>query len=148
MADEQPAIHIDTDWKKQAQEEKKRLAEEEAKRRAAAPAQPSPAAAPQAGPASPVAAASGERGEVPAASFATLVQSLVTQILFYVGDLAPRGQQPVVNMDMAKHNIDMLGVLEAKTRGNLSDAEQHLLDNALYETRMRFVNVATQMATV
>jgi hypothetical protein len=157
-----PSLHIDTDWKKQAQEEKRRLAEEEQKRaaeRAAAPpplgaaapggaASGSPDAAPASG-RSPRsrAGARGERG-MPEASFPTLVNSLVTQILLYLGDLTPRGVEPQINLDMAKFNVDLLGVLEEKTKGNLAPEEQKLLDNALYETRMRYVSVASQYATV
>jgi hypothetical protein len=157
-----PSLHIDTDWKKQAQEEKRRLAEEEQKRaaeRAAAPpplgaaapggaASGSPDAAPAPG-RSPRgrAGARGERG-MPEASFPTLVNSLVTQILLYLGDLTPRGVEPQINLDMAKFNVDLLGVLEEKTKGNLAPEEQKLLDNALYETRMRYVSVASQYATV
>jgi hypothetical protein len=48
---------------------------------------------------------------------------------------------------MAKHQIDILGILEDKTKGNLTDEEKHLLDAALYETRMRYVNVASQYVT-
>ena len=81
---------------------------------------------------------------MPPPSLATLVQSLLTQVLFYLGDLAPRGQQPSINLDMAKHNVDLLNVLEEKTKGNLSEEEKRLLDAALYETRMRYVNVASQ----
>jgi hypothetical protein len=162
MADEQPSLHIDTDWKRQAQEEKRRLAEQEEQKRRqqqAAAAAPAPgagmgaggavgaAAAGAAGAASANAAAGRERG-VPQPTFSTLVQSLVTQILFYLGDLSPRGVEPQLNLDMAKHNIDMLGVLEEKTKGNLSPEEQRLLDGALYETRMRYVNVAQQYAVV
>ena len=85
---------------------------------------------------------------MPEASFPTLVNSLVTQILLYLGDLTPRGVEPQINLDMAKFNIDLLGVLEEKTKANLSEEEQKLLDNALYETRMRYVSVASQYATV
>lgn len=169
MADEQPSLHIDTDWKKQAQEEKRRLAEEQAKK---AQAQAAPAAAPPgpppvtpgagapagAGAAASTAAPAGgsraagtrtrERGQVPTPSLGSLVQSLVTQILFYLGDLSTRGTEPTVNLDMAKYNIDVLSVLEEKTRGNLTDEEQKLLDSALYEVRMRYVSVASQYATV
>src|SRR5262245_33825302 len=157
MADEKPSLHIDTDWKKQAQEEKRRLAEEEQKRAAAAsaaaPTAP-PVGAPdmpgpgRGRPGSPAAAgARGERG-VPQASLPTLVNSMVTQILLYLGDLTPRGVEPQVNLDMARFNIDLLGVLEEKAKGNLTPDEQKLLDNALYETRMRYVSVASQYATV
>jgi hypothetical protein len=143
MSEEKPSLHIDTDWKRQAQEEKKRLAEEEAKKaKESAPA--APAAAP--GAASPRAAAPRGRAEMPPASFATLVQSILTQILFYLGDLTQRGGEPNVNLDMAKHQIDILGILEEKTRGNISEEEKQLLDTALYETRMRYVSVASQFA--
>ena len=133
MAEEKPSIHIDTDWKRQAQEEKKRLVEEEARK-----ARESAAAAPSA------AAPGRPRGELPPASFPTLVQSILTQVLYYLGDLTARGAEPNVNLDMAKHQIDILGVLEEKTRGNLTPEEKSLLDTALYETRMRYVSVASQ----
>ena len=145
MAEEKPSIHIDTDWKRQAQEEKKRLVEEEA-RKARESAAAAPSAAPGAGPSSPRSApAPGRaRGELPPASFPTLVQSILTQVLYYLGDLTTRGTEPNVNLDMAKHQIDILGVLEEKTRGNLTPEEKSLLDTALYETRMRYVSVASQ----
>jgi hypothetical protein len=104
-----------------------------------------------AGPARGRAGSPGARGgerTLPEASFATLVNSLVTQILLYLGDLTPRGVEPQVNLDMAKFNIDLLGVLEEKTKGNLTPEEQKLLDNALYEARMRYVSVASAYATV
>jgi hypothetical protein len=50
----------------------------------------------------------------------------------------------MLNLDMAKHQLDTLGVLEEKTRNNLSEEEQRSLDSALYEARMRYVNVASQ----
>jgi hypothetical protein len=172
MAEEQPSLHIDTDWKKQAQEEKRKLAEQEAQRasereaqqRGAAPAAPGMGAAAPEASASPggrpaSAGPSPARGRagspatsreraMPEASFPTLVNSLVTQILLYLGDLTPRGAEPQVNLDMAKFNVDLLGILEEKAKGNLTPEEQRLLDNALYEVRMRYVSVASQYATV
>jgi hypothetical protein len=168
MAEEQPSLHIDTDWKKQAQEEKRRLAEEEQRRAAerersaattpapglgigsgASPGSPASAGA-GAGPARGRAGSSAASRErpVPEANLPTLVNSLMTQVLLYLGELAPRGVEPQVNLDMAKFNIDLLGVLEEKTKGNLAPDEQKLLDTALYETRMRYVQVASQYATV
>ena len=155
MAEENPSLQIDTDWKKQAQEEKRRLVEQQKQREQQAPVIGSSAAgagtataAPTTAPSDPRqrSAASGAPGarELPPASFASLVQSIVTQALFYLGDLAVRGGEPVVNLDMAKHHIDTLGVLEEKTKGNLTAEEQRLLDAALYEARMRYVNVASQ----
>lgn len=147
MADEPFSLHIDTDWKKQAQEEKRRLAEEQAKR--SAPAAPAPVVT-----SSPAATApaNGQRSassrsparEMPAASVGSLVQTLMTQALFYLGELPQQGGAESLNLDMAKHQIDTLGVFEEKTKGNLSVDEQRLLDAALYETRMRFVSVASQ----
>ncbi len=161
MAEEQPSLHIDTDWKKQAQEEKRKLAEQEAKKaQAQQPAGAGPGAAaastlpPGAGPSPETApsqrarAGGRARGEMPQPSFSSLVQSLTTQVLFYLGDLTTRGTEPTVNLDMAKYNIDILAVLEEKTKNNLTDEERRLLDAALYETRMRYVNVASQFATV
>jgi hypothetical protein len=153
MAEEQPSLHIDTDWKKQAQEEKRKLAEAEKQRQqaSAAPAPSAPPGAPGSAPTSARAAAAargtGGARELPPPSFATLVQSIVTQILFYLGDLSARGGEPSLNLDMAKHQIDTLGILEEKSKGNLTEEEQHLLDAALYETRMRYVAVASQMVS-
>ena len=169
-AEAQPSgLHIDTDWKKQAQVEKRRLAEEEQKRAAerersaasapapglgmgagasaGSPASAGAGAAPARGRGGASGAARGER-QAPEASVGTLVNSLMTQVLLYLGELAPRGVEPQVNLDMAKFNIDLLGVLEEKTKGNLAPDEQKLLDTALYETRMRYVQVASQYATV
>jgi hypothetical protein len=167
MAEEQPSLHIDTDWKKQAQEEKRRLrktsrsgaAERE---RSTAPSAPIPGAgwfhriAHFSGrfdgkPGARTSRLSGVLAaprEIPEASFPTLVNSLMTQVLLYLGELTPRGVEPQVNLDMAKFNIDLLGVLEEKSKNNLSPDEQKLLDTALYETRMRYVQIASQYATV
>jgi hypothetical protein len=173
MADEKPTLHIDTDWKRQAQEEKRRLAEQEKQRAAGAspaPSGPPPGAGAGAGAmpssfgaagatavedemtsgragARPGAAARGERAEAPPATLAGLLSQLMTQTLFYLGELAPRGGEPMINLDMAKHNIDLLGVLEEKTRGNLTPEEKRLLDSVLYELRMRYVSVASQYIT-
>ena len=44
------------------------------------------------------------------------------------------------DLAQAKHSIDMLGMLEAKTKGNLSDNEQRFLEHALYELRMNYID--------
>ncbi|MGA2499488.1 MAG: DUF1844 domain-containing protein [Tepidisphaeraceae bacterium] len=153
MAEEpKMSLHVDSDWKKQAQEEKRKLAEQEAARKKQ---EQTVTAAPMGVVAGSAAApsrqaATGQGGarpqEMPQAGLDTLVQSLVTQVLFYLGDIAGRGGEPVVNLDMAKHNLDTLTVLEEKTKGNLTDEEQHMLNAALYEVRMRFIAVATRYA--
>jgi hypothetical protein len=139
---EEPTLHIDTDWKKQAQEEKKRLAEQEAKKAAEAAASAPPT--PPGGGRAPGPGRGRSGRELPPASFGALVSTLLTQALFYLGDLAPQGGEPVLNLDMAKHQIDTLNLLEEKTRGNLTEEEQRQLDSALYEGRMRYVQVASQ----
>jgi hypothetical protein len=161
MAEEKPSLHIDDDWKKQAQEEKRRLADQQQKA-AAAPAAPRVppaglAVPPGAAPAEPRAASvgapspavpgrPGARGarQLPDASFATLVQSILTQALFYLGELSPYGGEPTLNLDMARHQVDTLGVLEEKTANNLTEEEKRLIDAALYDVRTRFVSVASQ----
>jgi hypothetical protein len=144
MPDEQqPSIQIDTDWKKQAQEEKRRLAEQQKQQATAEPSAEQVAATATA-PRDPRDARQRGTRQMPQASFGTLVQSIVTQALFALGEIAIRGQATSIDLDGAKLHIDTLGVLEEKTKGNLSPEEQKLLDSALYETRMRYVNVASQ----
>jgi hypothetical protein len=147
MAEELPSLHIDNDWKKQAQEEKRRLVEQEQKRqeqeRAARAAPPTISPEPAMAGAGPASAGRGGR-EAPQANFNTLVQSHWTQAMLYLGELAMSGMEPVVDLDRAKHQLDMLGVIEDKTKGNLAEDEQRLLDGALYETRARYINVASQ----
>ncbi len=127
-------ILIDDDWKKQAQAEKQRLAEEQKAREAAA----KPAAAPSA------AAPGSRRREMPSADFEAIVQQVMTQALYYLGDLND-DPNAGVDVDAAKYQIDLLSVLEVKTKGNLSQPEQSLLDSALYDLRMRYVSIATQL---
>ena len=129
---DRPVIQIDDDWKRQAQEEKRKLAEREAaaKPAASSKAPPTDRAAPP--------------RPTPEANFAQLVQSVTTQALYYLGELASEGEQPVLSLDMAKLQIDTLGVLEAKTVNNLNPDEQSLLDQAIYDLRSRFVSVASQ----
>jgi hypothetical protein len=117
MSDEERKIFVDDDWKAEAKKEKERLAEEQA------------------------AQAGGAEG-FPAPSFAELVNLVVTPALAGFGLMAgPDGQRIPPNMALAKHYIDVLQVLEEKTRGNLADDEKQLLDQVLYELRMRFVEL-------
>ena len=148
MADEQPSFQIDTDWKKQAQEEKRKLAEaSKAKAAASAPVAPAIAGASVTATAErPGSQAPRRTGRnLPAPGFGSLVQSVMTQILYYLGELPASGGQAAMDLDLAKHHLDTLTMLEEKTANNLSVEEQSILDAALYETRTRFVNVASQL---
>lgn len=148
--DDAPSISIDTDWKKQAQEEKRRLAEEAQRKKTAG----SPASAPEAtgharaasaGSAAPAARARrARRDELPEASFTTLVHALASQALVYLGGVALASGEAVIDLDTAKHQIDLLAVLEEKTKGNLTSEEQKALDVALYEARTRYAGVASR----
>ena len=152
MPEDFPSISVDSDWKKQAQEEKRRLSEEADRQKAAPPAGAAASAGISAAalpPAQPGARA-GTRGrrarreEMPEANFTTLVQTLASQALVYLGAVATAAGEAIVDLDTAKHQIDLLAVLEEKTGGKLSPEEQKSLDIALYETRMRYVGVASR----
>jgi len=132
-AGDEGKIHVDTDWKAQARAEKERLARETER----APADAGPAT----GAAGPRAA---RAPGLPAASFAGLIQMLATQALIFLSDERdPETGRSLRNLGLAKHNIDMLSVLEEKTRGNLTDDEKRLLDRYLYELRMTYVAAAS-----
>lgn len=131
-----PSIQIDSDWKRQAQEEKRKLAEQTAAKSAPAPA---------AAPAAPAATEERAARQIPTPSFASLIQSTMTQALYYLGEIGDESEQPMLNLDMAKYHIDTLGVLESKTKGNLTPDEQSILDQTMYDLRSRFVGIARQM---
>lgn len=86
----------------------------------------------------------GER--MPEMNFERLVQSLYMQTILQLGGAAERGQQPQIDLLGARQSIDMLGVIAAKTKGNLSEGEQRLVDSALFEMRMAFLDVTQALA--
>jgi len=73
--------------------------------------------------------------------FNLLVLSLNTSALIHLGEPDEQGQT-ALNLPMARHTIDMLCVLEQKTRGNLTGAEERLLHQVLFDLRMRFAKKA------
>ncbi len=76
-------------------------------------------------------------GEV---NFASFLISLGSQAFMHLGDLPnPMTQQREKDLPAAKHMIDLLGILEAKTKGNLTDDEERLLRQLLFDLRLRFV---------
>ena len=64
--------------------------------------------------------------------------SLGSSVLMYLGEAAD-GNKPAKNLPMAKHAIDLLTVLEVKTKGNLSAEEEHILGSLLFDLRLRYV---------
>ena len=116
---EDPKIIVDDDWKEQVQREKEELQKE--------------TEAPQSEP------------DIPPASFAMLVSSLSTQALAALGYIPdPVSGQPMVNRDLAKHLIDILGILEEKTQGNLDENESALITETVHQLRMAFVSSGHQ----
>ncbi len=78
------------------------------------------------------------------ATLGELVLSLYTQALLLLGEVAgPEGNPPEVDLGSARYTIDLLGVLQTKTRGNLDTGEQELLEKVLYDLRLRFVSHRT-----
>jgi hypothetical protein len=68
---------------------------------------------------------------------------LATQAAIFMADQHdPETGQSLRNLDLAKHNIDLLRVLEEKTKGNLTEDEKHLLETVLYELLMAYVAAA------
>lgn len=80
---------------------------------------------------------------LPPASFSFLVLSLRAQAEMQLG-LMQFGQEEKVEpeLELARHTIDLMGVLLEKTKGNLGLDEQRLLENSLTELRFRFVQVS------
>ena len=86
----------------------------------------------------------GER--MPQMSFERLVQSLYTQALLLLGGGAQPGETPRVDILGARQTIDMISLIADKTKGNLSDDESKLLDSALFDLRMGFLEITQALA--
>ena len=77
-------------------------------------------------------------------TFNTFVLSLVTTAAVHFGDIAPPGSDTRLepNLPGATQMIEILGMLQQKTKGNLAPEEQQFLEQALFELRMRFVEAS------
>ena len=167
MADEknnlpgEKKLHIDAGWKAEVQAEKERQEREERERQAAEKSNQRKresgviGGVDFAGAKAPAAQAAEPEGdeehdhdhdeehgprEMPPASFDILVQSLASQaVMLLTPRRDPRSGRVVQDLDLAKHTIDLLTVLEEKTKGNLTDDEKKLLGTVLYQVRMAYV---------
>lgn len=120
--DTQPKIIVDDDWKSEARKEKERLAEESKSAKASGEGKP---------------------GADEPLGFIDLIRMFATQALMYLGAFPdPQTGKAVVALDVAKMNIDLLAILEEKTKGNLSEDESSLLSGALNDLRMQYVEIA------
>jgi len=122
-----PKLHVDSDWKAQAQAEKERLAKKEEARE-----QSSRRLAPD---------------ELPPADFRSLVGILASQAVMALGGYTdPQSGRMVIDIVGGEFAINLLGVLESKTAGNLTDEEQKELGQVLSQLRARFLQIATMIA--
>ena len=81
-------------------------------------------------------------GALPPIDFTILVLSLSTSALVHLGEKPDPNGSSHVDLPMARHTIDMLGILEEKTRGNLTGEEERLLHQVLMDLRLRFTGKA------
>jgi len=120
MTDPKEEKHVDEGWKEEARQEKERLASEKAS--------------------SPDASA--REYQLPKPSFELMVTNFAIQALIAMGEIAnPVTRTQERDLEQAKHAIDLLGVLEEKTRGNLTEDERRHLDGTLYDLRIRYVSL-------
>jgi len=113
-------IIVDEDWKAQVEAEKQAAAAQAQSR----------------------GAGQRRKGPLPPASLSLLASSLGMQAMIAMGLVAgPDGENPEVDLDEAKHAIDLLDVLWQKTEGNRTAEETAMMDHLLHELRLGFVTV-------
>jgi len=145
MSDETPRLHIDNDWKAQAQAEKERLVEKETARDAAASSQAAARGANQAG-------LAGQAGHAPQegpppTAFQMLVASLASQAVMGLGGMQdPETGKVMIDLEGAQFAMAMLAVLEEKTKGNLTADESSELLEVVNHLQQRFMQIAQLVA--
>lgn len=81
-----------------------------------------------------------ENDPLPTIDFATFILSLSHSALMHLGEAPhPDTNKVEANLPLAKQNIDLLGLMEEKTKGNLTGDEERLLAQVLFDLRMRYV---------
>jgi uncharacterized protein DUF1844 len=76
-------------------------------------------------------------------SFSGFLLGLTTQALMFMGEVPPPpGQTKHVELEAARQTIDLLAMLQQKTKGNLDAAEESMLEKALFDLRIRYVEIA------
>lgn len=82
---------------------------------------------------------------MPEVTFEAFIMSLNTSVLYHLGEIAdPLTGKREKNLDLARHGIDTLALMEQKTQGNLSDDEAKMLKDLLYDAKLKFVQAAKQ----
>lgn len=126
---------VDESWKEQVEKEKSQ---------AAAP--PPRAAGPQ--PSAPGREEPAPSRKAPSGEFGMFLSSLSMQAMMALGELPhPVTQERQEDLEQARYLIDILGMLQAKTQGNLTAEEGQLLEGLLYELRMKYVSKTREVGT-
>jgi hypothetical protein len=80
---------------------------------------------------------------MPEVTFPAFILSLNTSALYHLGEIAdPATGKRLVDLDLARHAIDTMVMVQNKTKGNLTVEEGELLKNILYDIKLRFVKAA------
>ncbi|MFO7904941.1 MAG: DUF1844 domain-containing protein [Planctomycetota bacterium] len=128
QAENESKLHVDEDWKNQVHAEKEAFQQMDGDQSQGA--------------------GSRNQQQIPEASFSMLVTTLATQATLALGQMpTPDGQQPSVDLTLAKHFIDTLDVLEEKTKGNLTPQESGMLSGVLHQLRMLYVDTQSKAGT-
>jgi hypothetical protein len=81
---------------------------------------------------------------MPEVTFAAFIMSMNTSALLYLGEISdPASGEKHKDLVLVQHTIDTLALLEEKTKGNLTEEERELLQNVLYDLKMRYVRTAS-----
>lgn len=88
----------------------------------------------------------GAQGNYPEMSFDKVIESFYMSALIQMGALRAEGEEPRVDIIGARQTIDSLTLLQEKTKGNLTDKEQTMLQNVLFELRMAWIELTNAIA--
>ncbi len=92
----------------------------------------------------PKAEASAREEALPEVDFNSFIFSLSTSVLIQLGEIEdPFTQKEAKNLPLAKQTIDLIAMLKEKTKGNLTPQEEKLIENILYDLKMRYVKAAS-----
>lgn len=91
--------------------------------------------------------AGGRRERLPEMTFERLIESFYMTALLQMGAIRQEGETPAVDIIGARQTIDSLTILQEKTKGNLTDREQTLLQNVLFELRMAWIEITNALAS-
>ena len=80
-------------------------------------------------------------------TFERLTESFYMTALIQLGAIRQENEPPAVDIMGARQTIDSLTLLQEKTKGNLTDHEQHLLQNVLFELRMAWIEITNAIAS-